>query len=124
MNTVRNLLFRAFLLVSLISSCVYLTYVKEGPSLTHIMRNVAWNGFITQITFLPGDSPQDSLDKEMLVIQKFLEAHETEVRVCLYDLEVFKAIDQARERLQKADWDLETLLNELSYKEDQAKLGR
>jgi hypothetical protein len=60
----------------------------------------------------------------MLVIQKFLKAHETEVRVGIYDLEVFKAIGQARARLQKADRDLETLRNELSYKEEQARLGR
>ena len=54
----------------------------------------------------------------------FLKAHETEVRVGIYDLEAFKAIDQARARLQKADRDLETLRNELSYKEEQAKLVR
>jgi hypothetical protein len=60
----------------------------------------------------------------MLIIQKFLKSHETEVRVGIYDVEVFKAIDQARARLQKADRDLETLRNELSYKEEQAKLGR
>ncbi|PYU49210.1 MAG: hypothetical protein DMG48_17465 [Acidobacteria bacterium] len=124
MNIIRTRLFRTFLLVTLISSYVYLTYGKERPSVVHIVRNVAWNDFITQIKFLPDDSPQDSLDKEMLVIQKFLKAHETEVRVGIYDLEVFKAIDQARARLQKADRDLETLRNELSYKEEQAKLGR
>ncbi len=67
--------------------------------MVHIMRNVAWNDFITQIKFLPDDSPQDSLDKEMLVILKFLKAHETEGRVGIYDLEVFRAIDQARARL-------------------------
>jgi len=109
MNIDRILLFRAFLLVTLISSYVYLTYGKEGPPVTHIVRNVAWNDFISQIKFLPDDSPQDSLDKEMLVVQKFLKAHETEVRVGIYDLEVFRAIDQARARLQKADRDLETL---------------
>ena len=124
MNIIRTRLFRTFLLVTLISSYVYLTYGKERPSVVHIVRNVAWNDFITQIKFLADDSPQDSLDKEMLVIQKFLKAHETEVRVGIYDLEVFKAIDQARARLQKADRDLETLRNELSYKEEQAKLGR
>jgi len=89
------------------------------------VRNVAWNDFISQINFLPDDSPQDSFDKELLVVQKFLlKAHETEVRVGVYDLEVFRAIDQARARLQKADRDLETLRKELSYKEAQAKLGR
>jgi len=90
----------------------------------NIVRNVAWNDFISQINFSPDDSPQDSFDKELLVIQKFLEARETEVRIGIYDLEVFKAIDQARARLQKADRDLEMLRNELSYKEEQAKLGR
>jgi hypothetical protein len=124
MNVVRVLLFRGLLLVTLISTCVYLTYGKESSSVAHIVRNVAWNDFVAQIKFLPYDSPQDSLDKEMLVIQKFLKAYETEVRVGIYDLEVFKAIDQARARLQKADRDLETLRNELSYKEEQAKVGR
>ena len=70
------------------------------------------------------ESPQDSLGKEMLIIQKFLKPHETEVKVGIYDVEVFKAIDQARARLQKADRDLETLRNELSYKEEQSRLGR
>ena len=46
------------------------------------------------------------------------------MRVGIYDVEVFRAIDQARARLQKADRDLETLRNELSYKEEQARLGR
>ncbi len=124
MNIIRTLLFRAFMLVTLVTSYVFLTYGKEGPAVVHIVRNVAWNDLMTQIRFLPDDSPQDSLDKEMLVIQKFLKAHETEMRVNIYDLEVFKAIDRARARLQKADRDLETLRNELSYKEEQAKLGR
>ena len=124
MNIIRILLLRAFVLVILISSFVYLTYGKEGSSVVHIMRNVVWNDFITQIKFLPDDSPQESLDKEMVVIQRFLKAHETETRVDIYDLEVFKAINRARARLQKADKDLETLGNELSYKEQQARLGR
>ena len=124
MNIIRILLLGAFVLVILISSFVYVTYAKEGPSVVHIMRNVAWNDFITQIKFLPDDSPQESLDKEMVVIQRFLKAHETETRVDIYDLEVFKAIDRARARLQKADKDLETLGRELSYKEQQARLGR
>jgi hypothetical protein len=88
------------------------------------VRNVAWNEFIAQIVSVPYESPQDSLDKEMLIIQKFLKSHETEVRVGIYDVEVFKAIDQARARLQRADRDLETVRNELSYKEQQAKFGR
>ena len=123
MNIIRTLLFRAIVIIALISSCVYLAYGKESPSV-YIVRNVAWNDFIAQVASVPYESPQDSLGKEMLLIQKFLKSHETEVKVGIYDVEVFKAIDQARARLQKADRDLETLRNELSYKEEQSRLGR
>jgi hypothetical protein len=111
-------------MVTLISSSIYLAYAKDSPPNVYIARNVAWNDFIAQIASVPYESPQDSLGKEMLIIQKFLKSHETEMRVGIYDLEVFKAIDHARARLQKADRDLEILRNELSYKEEQAKLGR
>jgi hypothetical protein len=59
-----------------------------------------------------------------MVIQKFLKEHETEKTIGIYDITVFRAIDQARARLQKADKDLEKIRNELSYKEYQAKLER
>jgi hypothetical protein len=125
MNITRILPIRAFLLITLLILFACLTYGTEGRlPVVHIVRNVAWNDFISQINFLPDDSPQDSFDKELLVVRKFLKAHETEVRVGVYDLEVFRAIDQARARLQKADRDLETLRKELSYKEAQAKLRR
>jgi hypothetical protein len=104
-------------IITLISSSVYLAYGKESPNV-YIVRNVAWNDFIAQMASVPYESPQDSLGKEMLI------SHETEVRAGIYDVEVFKAIDQVRARLQKADRDLETLRNELSYKEEQARLGR
>jgi hypothetical protein len=124
MNTLRSLLFRTLVPVSFATICVYLIYAKEGPALVPIARNLAWNDFITQIKFLPQDSPQDSIDKEMLVIQRFLKEHETETNVGVYDLAVLRAIDHVRARLHKADKDLETLRNELSYKEEQARLGR
>lgn len=124
MKITRILFSRMFLLFALVSLYVYATYGKESPSLVRIVRNAAWNDLVTQMKFVPDDSPQDSLYKEILVIQRFLKAHETEVRVGVYDLGVFRAIDQARARLQRADKDLETLQNELSYKEEQARLGR
>ena len=123
MKMIRTQLFRAIVIITLISSCVYLADGKESPNI-YIVRNVAWNDFIARIASVPNESPQDSLGKEMLIIQKFLKSHETEVKVGIYDVQVFKAIDQARTRLQKADRDLETLRNELSYKEEQARLGR
>jgi hypothetical protein len=124
MNIIRTQLFRAIVMVTLISSCIYLTYGKESPPGVDIVRNLDWNDFIAKIVSVPHEPPQDSLGKEMLIIQKFLKSHKTEVRVGIYDLEVFRAIDQARTRLQKADRDLETLRNELSRKEEQARLGR
>jgi hypothetical protein len=124
MNSIRILLFRGFLLAAVISSCVYFMYGKSDGSMVDITRNVARNDLVTQIRSLPDDSPQDFLDKELIVIQKFLKTHETEVRVGIYDLEVFMAIDRARARLQKADKDLETLRNELSYKEQQTQAGK
>ena len=125
MNITRILPIRAFLLITLLILFACLTYGTEGrPLVVHIVRNVAWNDFISQINFLPDDSPQDSIDKEMLVIQRFLREHETETNVGVYDLAVFRAIDQVRARLHKADKDLETLRNELSYKEEQARLAR
>jgi hypothetical protein len=67
MNIKRTRIFRAFVLVTLISCYVYLTYGEERPS---VVRNVAWNDLVAQIKCLPHDSPQDSFDKELLVIQK------------------------------------------------------
>src|SRR5258708_1038411 len=94
MNITRILPLRAFLLITLLILFACLTYGTEGrPPAVHIVRNVAWNDFISQINFLPDDSPQDSFDKELLVVQKFLKAHETEVRLGFYALEVFNAIN-------------------------------
>jgi hypothetical protein len=124
MNSIRNVPFHAVLLVILTSSYSFPMYGREDTSIVHIVRNVAWNDFITQIEFLRDDSPQDSLDKEMLVIHRFLKAFEIEVRVDIHDLEALKAIDQRRARLQKADRDLETLRDELSFGDRQAKLER
>ncbi len=73
MNTLRSFLFRTLVQVSFATICVYLTYAKEDPALVPIARNLAWNDFIAQIKFLPQDSPQDSIDKEMLVIHRHIE---------------------------------------------------
>ena len=124
MTTKRIHLFRAIVMVTLISSSTYLASGKNSSNRVYIVRNVAWNDFIDQIASPPYESPQDSLRKETLIIQKFLKSHETEVRVGIYDVEVFKAIDQARARLQKADRDLETLRNELSFREEQTRLRK
>ncbi len=40
------------------------------------------------------DSPHESLGKEILLIQGFLIEHQSEVSVGVYDLTIFRAIDQ------------------------------
>ena len=124
MNITRILLLCAFLLVTLTGLGVCRVFGKGHDSAAPITRNVVWNDFVSPIRFLPHDSPEDSFAKETLTVQKFLQAHATKARIGIYDLEVFRAIDHARARLQKADKDLETLRNELSYREEQAKLGK
>jgi hypothetical protein len=79
---------------------------------------------VRQIDPSMDDSPHETLGKEIVLIQKFLREHQSEVSVGIYDINVFKAIDQARARLQKADKDLEAIRNELSYRESQATAGR
>jgi hypothetical protein len=50
MSILRTLLFRAIVMVTLISPCIYLTYGGKGnPSIAYMVRNVTWNDFIAQI---------------------------------------------------------------------------
>ena len=124
MKTIRLLGFRVLLLVAFIMSYLCFLCGQERGHVVPIVRNVAWNDLVTQIKYMPDDSPQESLVKEVLVIQRFLSKHSTEESVTDYDIAVFRAIDQVRARLQKADKDLETIRKELSYKEQEAKRGR
>ena len=124
MKTVRFLVFRALLLVTLITAYVYFLFGQERQQSVSIVRNAAWNDLVRQMDPMTDDSPQETLGKEIVLIQKFLREHQFEVSIGIYDIAVFRAIDQARARLQKADKDLETIKNELSYKENQARGGR
>jgi hypothetical protein len=124
MKTVRFLVFRALLLVTFITAYVYFLFGQERQQSVSIVRNAAWNDLVRQMDPMTDDSPQETLGKEIVRIQKFLREHQFEVSVGIYDIAVFRAIDQARARLQKADKDLETIKNELSYKENQARGGR
>ena len=124
MKSVRSLVFRVFLLLGFLTTYLYFLYGQEGDHIVRIARNAAWNDLVRQIDPSMDDSPHESLGKEIVLIQKFLREHQSEVTVGIYDIAVFKAIDQVRARLQKADKDLETIRSELSYKEYQAKSGR
>jgi hypothetical protein len=99
-------------------------YGQEREQGVPIARNAAWNDLVRQIDPSMDDSPHETLGKEIVLIQKFLREHQSEMSVGIYDINVFKAIDQVRARLQKADKDLETIRNELSYRENQATAGR
>ena len=124
MKTLRFLFFRALLLIAFITAYVYFLFGQERQHSVPIIRNAAWNDLVTQIDSMPGDSRRETLGKEIVLIQKFLKEHQFEVSVGVYDVGVFRAIDEARARLQKADKDLEAIKNELSYKEYEARGGR
>lgn len=117
MKTIRFVVFRMLLLIVLIMTYLYFLYGQEPGHSVPIVRNAAWNDLVIQIDPTANDSPHETLGKEITVIQKSLREHQSEVSVGIYDIAVFRAIDQARARLQKADKDLETIRNELSYKE-------
>ena len=121
MKAIRFLAFRGFLLIVFLTTYLYFLYGQEREHIVPIVRNVAWNDFVHQIDASVDNSVQQSLGTEIVLIQKFLREHQSETSVGVYDIAVFKAIDQVRVRLQQADKDLETIRNELSYKEYQAK---
>ena len=124
MKAVRSLIFRVLLLITFITAYLCFLYGQERQHSVSIVRNAAWNDLVRQMYPLTDDSPQETWGKEIVLIQKFLREHQSEVSVGIYNIAVFRAIDQARARLQKADKDLETIRNELSYKEYQARDGR
>ena len=62
MYALRTQLFRALVMVTLISSSIYLTYWKDSPPSVYIVRNVAWNDFIAQIASVPYESPDRDLE--------------------------------------------------------------
>jgi hypothetical protein len=124
MKSVRSLLFRVLLLIAFLTTYLYVLYGQEREQGVPIARNAAWNDFVRQIEPSMDDSPHETLEKDIVLIQNFLKEHQSEVSVGIYDINVFKAIDRARARLQKADKDLEAIRNELSYRESQATAGR
>ena len=123
-KTVQFLVFRALLLITCLTACLYFLYGQERQPFVPIPGNAAWNDLVRQIDPSVHNSVHETLGTEVVLIEKFLQDHQTEVNVHVYDLAVFKAIDQVRARLQQADKDLETIRNELSYKEYQARSGR
>lgn len=107
----------ALLALALITICLYLLNGQEPVSEVPLVRNTAWNDFLRQIASR-GDNPSnESLGRDLILIQKFLKEHEFDERVGIYDPAVLRAIDQARARLQKADKDLQKIRTELSYQE-------
>ncbi len=124
MKTVRFLVFRVFLLIGFLTTYLYFLYGQEREHDVPIVRNAVWNDLVSQMDLSTEDSLHETLGKEILLIQKFLIEHRSEVSVETYDIRVFKAIDQARARLQKADKDLENIRNELSFKQYRAQGGR
>ena len=124
MKIVQLLVFRVFLLVTFLTTYLYFLCGREPEHYISVARNAAWNDLVHQIDPSVDTPAHDTLGKEVILIQNFLRDHQSEVSVGLYDVTVFRAIDQVRARLQKADKDLETIRNELSYRENERNGGR
>jgi hypothetical protein len=124
MKAIRFLVFRVFLLIAFMTAYLCLLYGQEHGHVVPIARNTAWNDLVIQVNPEMGEESPNSPGKELLLIQSFLAEHKSEAIVGTYDITVLRAIDEVRARFQKADKDLETINNELSYKEVQVKLGR
>lgn len=124
MKTLRFLVFRTLLLVTFITTYLYFLFGQEREHLVLIARNAAWNDLVRQIDPSQDNSARETLGTEVVLIEKFLREHQSEVNVRVYDIAVLKPIDQIRVRLHQADKDLETIRNELSYKEYEARGGR
>lgn len=124
MKPVRFLVFRAFLLLTFITAYVYFLFGQERQHFVPIARNAAWNDLVRRIDLSTDDSAHETLGTQVVLIERFLREHQSEVNVGVYDIAVFKAIDQVHARLQQADKDLQTIRNELSHKEDEAKGGK
>ena len=121
MKKIPFLVFRGFLLIALLTTYLYFLYGQDRERTVPIVRNAAWNDFVRQVDPAVGSSARHTLGTEIVLVQKFLREHQFETSVGVYDIAVFNAIDQVRVRLQQADKDLETIRNDLSYKEYQAK---
>jgi hypothetical protein len=91
MKTARLLVFRALLLVTLITTYLYFLYGQEREHFVPIARNAAWNDLVRQIDPSVDNSAHETLGTEVVFIQKFLREHQSEVNVHVYDIAVFKS---------------------------------
>jgi hypothetical protein len=96
MKGVRSLIFRVLLLITFTTAYLCFLYGQERQHSDSIVRNAVWNDLVRQMDPLTDDSPQETWGKEIVLIQKFLREHQSEVSVGIYDIAVFRAIDQAR----------------------------
>jgi hypothetical protein len=114
-HVIRHSALCLFLILVLLASCLLRVSGRERS--VPITRNAAWNDLLDQLDTRRTNSSNESVSSDLLLIQKFLKEHETEVTLGVYDVTVFRAIDHVRARFQKSDKDLETIRDALSYKE-------
>ena len=102
---VRHSALSLFLILALLTTCLLRVSGREHG--VPITRNAAWNDLLDQFDTGRTSASNESDSSGLLLIQKFLT--------------VFRAVDHVRARFQKADKDLETIREALSYKEFQAR---
>jgi len=109
MKTVRFLIFRALLLITFITAYLYFLYGEEREHFVPIARNAAWNDLVHQIDPSLDNSAHETLGTQVLLIEKFLREHQSEVSVGIYDI--------------KADKDFETIRNECLTRNTRQTVG-
>jgi hypothetical protein len=102
---IRHSALSLFLILALLTTCLLRVSGREHG--VPITRNAAWNDLLDQFDTGRTSASNESDSSGLLLIQKFLT--------------VFRAVDHVRARFQKADKDLETIREALSYKEFQAR---
>src|SRR5437879_12610722 len=80
LKIIRFLVFRVCLLIAFLSTYLYFLYGQEREQGVPIVRNAAWNDLVREIDLSMDDSPHETLAKEIVLIQKFLREHQSEVR--------------------------------------------
>jgi hypothetical protein len=102
-----------FLMIcALVGLCSFPTEPQEKKVVVvemPIPRNAAWNDFQRQCIAAHDD---------ILIVRKFLVEHQNEVRVNVYDVPTFRAMDNAEAELKAAEADLQKIHDELSYREE------
>ena len=80
-----------------------------------IPRNFAFNHMVTSLI---------RAHDHISILHRFMKSHEHQVKLAVYDIETFRALDSAEQELQEAANDLRAIREQLEWKEQSAQKFR